>query len=85
MRLEKKRNYYEGNGEGGTGNGVDGKVQKALADKRMEDGLKVAPGGGRAGARPSRMGSRRLCGGRNKLRPSRKDNFRKLGAVDATI
>ena len=54
MRLEKKRNYYEGNGERGMGNGVARKVQKPLSDQRMKDGLKVASGGGRAGARPSR-------------------------------
>ena len=32
VRLEKKRNYYEGNGERGMGNGVARKVQKPLSD-----------------------------------------------------
>ena len=59
--------------------GVD-EIQKALAHERMKNGFKVASGGDRAGARPSREDNLRklgtvysAIGGENRLAEARDD------------
>ena len=58
-----------------------GEIEEALAYQRVKYLFEVASGGGRNKLRPSRG----ECSGRAGARPSREDNLRELGAVDAAI